>query len=441
VPPVLSVTDFVVHRDAAWSIGLPRLELAAGDVAALFGPSGGGKTTLLAGLFGLLGPAWQCGGSVSFGGRDVNSLAAAELRQLRRSSMAFLLQDAQAALDPLQPVGAQIAAVTPCRADDAVAMLERLGVDDAAALCRRLPHEISGGQAQRVLLAIAFLRAPALVVADEPTASLDGGSYTELVRQLQALRAQGSALLLATHDQRLVRDLGASLQALHGDRFVPGAPVPAAWPACPPAPGGCDEVLVARGLRVAHGRRKVLDGVDFTLHRGEVVAVVGESGAGKTTLARVLARHQAPDAGEVLWPLRPTAVQLCGQDAFAALTPGRTVRSLLAEARAPSFDVDRTAAGLRLPREVLDRVAAQLSGGERRRAALLRALAVQPDVLLLDEQTAALDRATATAVLESLLSLQASRGMAMVVVTHELDLAHAIAHRVLEVQGGRLCRV
>lgn len=441
VDPLLEVNRCRVERADGWAVGLPSLELLPGQVVALYGPSGCGKTSVLRGLFGLLPPdATTVTGLVRWMGRDLAIASPAERLHILRHEVSFLAQDAHAALDPLQALGAQIAAATYRSEADAVAMLGNLGVADAAAVGRRLPHQVSGGQAQRALLAIAFLRGSQVLVADEPSASLDGGSYAELLAHLQQLRQRGTALLLATHDLRLLRDLDARVFTARAGSFLPGEPHAAPWPSRGAGHGvGSLPVLAATGLTVAYGPRVVLDGVDFALRRGEVVAITGESGAGKTTLARVLAGHRAPDRGHVERPPRRTAVQLVCQDAHGSLTPGRSVRSLVAEAVAPFFALDRTATTLQLRPSVVERAVATLSGGERRRAALLRALAVHPDVLVLDEPTASLDREAAVAVLEVLLGLQAERGLALVLVTHDLELARAVADRVLVLQGGRLC--
>ncbi len=441
VPAVLEVTDCRLVAPGL-AVELPTLRLAAGEVAALYGPSGGGKTSLLAAMFGVLRRAGaRVTGDVRCAGRLLATMTPAERQHLLRHDVVFLAQDAHQALDPLQPVGAQIQQATVRSEAEAIAMLGRLGIDDAALLCRRLPHAISGGQAQRVLLAIAFLRTPALVVADEPSASLDGGSYAELVAQLRALGAAGAAVLLATHDQRLLHDLGARVYVLERGRFV-ASPTPAlAWPERAIDAVGSVALLAAHGVTVRYCNRTVLDGVDFKLGRGEIVGVVGESGAGKTTLVKVLAGHRLPDAGRVQRPPRHTAVQLVCQDAYGSLTPRRRLAGLLAEARAPFFDAGAGATAVQLPYAVLERDREAMSGGERKRAALLRALAVHPDVLVLDEPTASLDRATAVAVLETLLVLQRSRGLAMVLVTHDLELARSICHRIVEVRGGRLCEL
>lgn len=437
---LLEVRDFVVTATGGPSIALPQLALAPGDVGAIHGPSGCGKSTLLAALFGLLSrPGWRATGHVASDGKALAARDGEERRRWLRHDVAFLPQDAHSALDPLQSVGVQLEQATTCSRDEGLAMLQRLGITEAADLWERRPHAISGGQAQRVLLAIAFLRRPRLVVADEPSASLDGGSYAELVAHLRELRQHGSAVLLATHDLRLLDDLAAKVWSFTDGAFVPATPGAAPWPRRSNQELGSLAVLAAYDVHHAFGSRRVLTGVDFQLRRGEVVAIVGESGAGKTTLVRILVGHLRPDAGSIERPERRTALQLVCQDAFGSLTPGVPLAHLLAEAKAPFFDAGAGMAAVRLPEALLRSPRERLSGGELRRAALLRALAVNPDVLVLDEPTASLDRATAVAVLETLMIQQRSRGLALVLVTHDHELARAVSHRVLLLQGGRLC--
>jgi ABC-type glutathione transport system ATPase component len=440
VPALLQVSDYSLRDGKRFAVTLPELRLLPGQTAVLYGPSGCGKTSMLVSIFGLLQrDGWQNSGEVLFAGRSLSGLQSSDLLALRRNDVAFLMQDAHGALDPLVSVGEQVSAATGASADEVHAMLDRLGIADAAELCTRQPHRISGGQAQRVLLAIAFLRKPTVVIADEPSASLDGGSYLELLTRLRELVAAGSALLLATHDHRLMRDLNADVYALQDGAFLRAQPDQVPWPLAPKEDVGSIPLLQASQVTVAYGARKVLDAVDFTLHRGEITALLGESGAGKTTLLRLLAGHRAPDQGQVIRPPRRAAVQLVCQDALASLTPRRRLGSLLAEASSPYFDARAGASGVQLRESLLACTADEMSGGERRRAALLRAIAVQPDVLLLDEPTASLDRSTAVAVIENLLTMQRSRALALVIATHDESLAAAIAHRQLLLRGGQLC--
>lgn len=440
VQALLEVADYSLSDGERFSVTLPELRLLPGQTAALYGPSGCGKTSMLMSIFGLLErEGWRGQGEVQFRGRSLHELAGSDLLKLRRKEVAFLMQDAHNALDPLVRVGEQVFAATGAAPDQIHAMLGRLGVDDAAQLCQRQPHRISGGQAQRVLLAIAFLREPTVVIADEPSASLDGGSYAELLARLRELVESGSALLLATHDHRLLRDMNADIYALQDGAFLRAEPDQLPWPPRAKEVIGSVPVLEAKQVSVAYGDRKVLDNVDFVLRSGEITALLGESGAGKTTLLRVLAGHRRPDSGLVKRPDRKSAVQLVCQDALASLTPGRRLHSLLNEASAPSFDALAGARSVQLPEQLLMRSAAQMSGGEHRRAALLRSIAVQPEVLLLDEPTASLDRAAAVAVIDNLLTMQRNRAVAIVVATHDESLAAAIAHRQLTVREGQLC--
>ena len=436
---VLRVDRFELRRGDGFAAQLPELQLESGQVAALYGPSGVGKTSLLEGMFGLAPSNGSvCSGSVEVLGKEFAELAATDRQHQLRTNMSWVMQDAQAALDPLQPVLDQLRQATGESAEVCTEALEQLGIADADALGQRLPHAISGGQAQRVLLAVALLRKPRLLVADEPSASLDDESFGVLVTKLRQLHQQGTAILLATHDRRLLEELQAKVLVANGEVFMPGELAPRSWPNLTDESGrGEVSILRVKGLKVRFGDNDVLDGVDLDLRRGEVVALVGGSGVGKTTLARVLSGHHRPDAGLIERPPRRVAIQLLSQDAFASLTPGRTLRSMLSEVSAPYFDAEAQAAALSLPVAVLDRSAAEMSGGERRRAALLRAMAVNPDVIVLDEPTASLDHESAVAVVKSLMALRELRRVALVIITHDRDLARSVANRVVTLHEGR----
>lgn len=430
--PVLEVEGFSVVAGAR-SFALPRLRLQPGECAALFAPSGAGKSTILRGL---VAPTGAIAGRVRIADVEFANATAAQRRRCLATQVAVLAQDAVEALDPFRSLLAQVAAAT--QADPATCRAEFARLADAAEapFAERMPHEVSGGQAQRALFAVAALRRAALVVCDEPTANLDDASAERVAATLQELRRAGAAVLVATHDLRLLRALEPTVLVAHGDAFVPGEPEVPPWPRCEANALDAPVVLSARGVCVRRGERTVLSGVDLSVREREVVAVLGPSGEGKTTLLRALVGRLAPDAGSIERPARRAAVQLVGQDAGGSLTPGRSVRSLVAEVATAGFDLEASAARLGLSADVLLRTAAHLSGGERRRAALLRALAVEPAVLLLDEPTASLDRASAVALVTALLAERQQRGTALLFVTHDEGLAAAIAHRVLRLQGG-----
>ncbi len=426
-----------MRRPDGWRVELPALRLLPGETAMLHGPSGCGKTSLLLGMFGLLGADGTAAGRVQVQGEAVLAAPARRRAGLLRQAVAFVMQDAASALDPLQPVGRQMVEATGRTVAECVAALGEMGVDDAAGLLERLPGAISGGQAQRVLLAVAWLRRPVLLVADEPSASLDGDSFAEVRRRLERLREQtGTALLLASHDRRLLADAARVLVCEDG-AFAEGRPKAMPWPRRQGRGVAGDELLRLDDVHVRLGARAVLAGVSLRIARGEVVALVGESGAGKTTLARVLLGHRRPAVGQVQRPRRG-AVQMLYQDAAGSLTPGRSIRSLLEETAVPGVDVGALAHRLGLGEGALGRSVEGLSGGERRRAALLRAMAVRPELLVLDEPTASLDRTAALAVMDLILDLQREHGLALLLITHDEELAAAVADRTLRLQGGRL---
>lgn len=439
VPPLLVADAFAVRRADGFTIALPELRLEAGAAVVLLGPPGSGKSTVLRGLLGLLEDAAAASqGQVAWCGEPRAALAGASWQRILRTEVVLLPQDAAAAFDPLQRIDRQLYELTGAGPTAVLAVLQALGIALPEALLRRWPHQISGGEAQRLLFALARLRRPRLVVADEPTAHLDAGSRARVVAELQALRAAGAALLLATHDRQLPGELGALVLVAGHGCFAAGQP-PAVAPPAPPPPlvmAGPPQ-LEARGLEVQFGARQVLAGLDLCLWPREVLAVTGPSGVGKSTLLAVLAGRRAAERGTVRRPEPAHYVQLCGQDAWAGLTPGRTLGSLLDEVGADAALVARLLAALRLPHALLQRTAQRMSGGERRAAGLLRALAVAPRVLLLDEPTAGLDAAAASGLFTELLALQRELGFALGFATHDTELAAAVAHRVLTLCGGR----
>ncbi len=426
-------------------VSVPDLSLSPGSVTAILGPSAAGKTTLLLGLLGLGGIA-RVGGRVSFRGAAWPLAGSPAQRELLAQGVCLLLQDAQAALDPVARIGEQVAALTGAESVAIVAALASLGVEDAEQILLRYPHQVSGGEARRVTLAIALLRRPGLVVADEPSAGLDEARKRDLVRCLLQLKEKtGCALLISTHDHDFAVSLGADPYALSEGVLVPGWPENTPWPVRqhPVAPDA-SVVLSARQVQVRHAERLLLDGVDCEVRRGEIVAICGPSGAGKTTLARAFVGHLDRRAGfvvkgSIMRPSRIAATQLLYQNAFASLTPGLRLRSMLKEAYAADFDFEAEAAALGLDSDCLDRRAVEMSGGQVRRAALLRALAVRPEVLILDEPTAMLDRRSSLAVVETLLRAQDRCKLAILWITHDLGLAEAIADSVRHMEGGRLC--
>nr|WP_275942237.1 ATP-binding cassette domain-containing protein [Streptomyces spiramenti] len=449
------------------------MTIRPGERVGLVGRSGSGKTALAHALFGhTRSGITRTGGSVRVAGHDPFTTAGA--CRVRGRAAAYVPQDCASALPAERRVGwvldraARRAGVPRDGLPTArEAVMGDLGLDPG--LARAFPHQISGGQAQRVALATALLAGSELLVLDEPTSGLDARAAAELVRLLR--RGAGAvAMLLISHDHDIVAELTTRRLTVEAgslgdgpldglDRPGPPAPEPLAavrLPAEPPRPAGAP-LLRAEGVTAGHGGEPALRGTDLDLRAGECVAVVGPSGVGKTTLARVLAGGLVPDAGRLWlreepcpWPVTRRRggdrllVAHVDQDSRGALNPRETVAVALRRARRaalrcglvpePAAELLRAVA---LPATAAGRLPGELSGGERQRVNLARALAAAPQVLLCDEVTASLDPETEQRVLALLAELRIERDLAVLLITHRAAVA-ATADRVLELRHGLL---
>lgn len=439
-PPLLAVRGLVVERPGL-RLSVEALDVPAGGVTAILGPSGSGKSSLVAALLDHWRPGedLRVSGSVRFAGEERPRHGTDAWRAWLRGPVVAIPQDARAALDPLQPLGRQIAELALVREDAARAALAQLRGEAAASLVARRPHQVSGGEAQSALFAVALARPAArLCVLDEPSAGLDAERVEAVVAAVSPLRDAGVAVLVATHDLGLARRLAAHPLHIGPDgRLEVGWPAHAAFPSAVPAALDAPVVVEARDVGLVVRGVRVLESASMTLRRGQSLAVRGPSGAGKTSFGRVLVGRAEPSSGVVE---RRGRVLLLDQDAAGSLTPHRTIASLCSESAAPGFDVGLEAERLGLGARDLAAKAGALSGGQRRRAALLRALSARPDALVLDEPTAGLDREAAVRVVETLLAAQQRHGLALLWITHDEDLAHAVSgDATVLLQRGRTC--
>ncbi|MFF7372117.1 ABC transporter ATP-binding protein [Streptomyces tricolor] len=472
VPAVRVDALTVTAADGRHLLHEASLTLHPGRLVALTGPSGSGKTTLLRAVTGLLPPGTSRGaGRVDVLGHDVFSLTDRELRALRGSRLAYVGQDPGSGLNPRMRVRTLVRelAADPER-DTVSALLAEVRLPDDGRLAARRPGALSGGQQRRVALARALARRPDVLLLDEPTAGL----HPELRDEIGALllhlaREHRLAVAFSCHDPELVArfadeavELGGHLPGPRTASAAPGARRPVHRPEEPPETG--PPVLEARDLRVAFGRRgqgaAALDGVGLRVRPGSALGIVGASGSGKTTLVRAIVGLQRVGSGSLSLDGTPLStglrgrtreqrrrIQLVTQNPLGALNPSRTIgaalgRPLRLHRRCPRSAVRHRVLDLLeqvgLPPAFADRYPHELSGGQRQRVAIARALAADPDVLICDEITSALDAGTGEAIMDLLTGLRERRGTTLILISHDLPLIADRTDTVLVLDAGRV---
>jgi peptide/nickel transport system ATP-binding protein len=504
--PLLEVRDLAVSyrgADGRWTPAVEGVsfEIGPGEALGVLGESGCGKTSTALAIPGLLPANGRVvRGVVRLAGRDLLPLSERRLEGLRGAGLGLVAQEPSLALNPVIRVGEQVAEVLRvhrglswrlCR-EAAARGLAAMGFPDPGRIAASYSYQLSGGERQRVTLARALICEPPLLIADEPTASLDAPVAVEILALLRDLKARRKlALLLISHDPRVLAALADRVVVLRAGRVVeegardevlrhPRHPytaallrslpsLPSLSSLSPPKEPGPAPLLEVRGLRKTYSLRRplgarravaALNGVDLALAPAARLALIGRSGSGKSTLARCLALLEEPDGGEIRLrgedleslPRRRRAafrpeLQLVFQDPAAALNPRfsalEAVEEPLRLKRAGDVRARReTALGLLaqvgLSPELASRPVPQLSGGQKRRLLLARALATRPRVLVLDEPFAGLDLPLQAQIAGLLRTLQEAHGFAMVLVSHDLDMAGALAAEVAVMDGGRI---
>jgi len=456
-------------RDVPVVSGLD-LDIRPGETLAVVGPSGCGKSLTARALCGLLPASARWGGEILWQGTPLTDPDDARWSALRGPGLTLILQEPLAALNPVLTVGAQVEETLRVRAGlsrraaraRARELFAEVHLPHPDRVGQAYPHQLSGGMRQRVLLAAALACDPRLLIADEPTASLDLTVQREILALLDRIRRERNlALLFVTHDLSLV-PLLAERALVMGEgtppRLVAATDLAVDNPAPPgrsTAPEGTP-VLSVRGLQVRYGPDEsgppAVAGVDLDLWPGEIVGLAGESGCGKTSLARAMVGQLSHVSGEVRVrdrnllklggaDLRRTrrSIQLACQDAGASLNPRRRVGAHLLEAGCP--DPAACLARVGLTADMADRYPHQLSGGQRQRVALARNLSAAPDVLVADEITSALDKPLQQQVLDLLTAARRDDGLAILLISHDLDLLQRVCGRILVMDRGAVVEV
>lgn len=466
---VLQVRDLSVSIGGARLVDEVSLAVVPGECLAIVGESGAGKSLTAAALLGLSPEgARVTAAELTVAGVDARRLREAQWRALRGNGIALVSQDALVSLDPLRRIGAEVAEplvihtrlTRAQRGERTLELLDSVAMPEPARRARQFPHELSGGLRQRALIASALAGGPAVLIADEPTTALDATVQARVLTLLREIADAGTAVVFISHDFAAVRRMADRVIVMRAGKVVEQGPVAQVLDAPeheytrqliaatihsprPAVDSVAEPVLTAEAVSKAFADTKAVSEASFQVRRGRTLGIVGESGSGKTTLARMIVGVERPDAGRLHWQ-GAHRVQLVHQNPLGAFDPrwtiGRSLREALAAGGVPR--PERAARVAALLGEVdLDpalalRRPAQLSGGQRQRAAIARALAADPDVLVLDEPVSALDPSVRERVLQLLLRLQRERDLTMIFVSHDLDVVAAVADDVLVMQLG-----
>jgi peptide/nickel transport system ATP-binding protein len=463
------------------------LTLEGGQALGVVGESGSGKTTAALSLFGVVRRGLVVRhGSVTVAGERMLGRSERALRKIRGRVITYLGQNPASTLTPTMRVGRQVSETMRLGSDDRGSVsrwLESFGLPGDRAFQQRYPHQLSGGQQQRVALARAFASHPKIVVLDEPTTGLDAETQDLVLTEIERLRKELSlSLLVVSHDLSVIARLADRILVMHRGEIVEHGDLHevlstprheqtrtllAAAVDHGTMPGGelvsgdsPRPIMSVERLSAGYpATRRVVEDVSFAIHPGRCVAVVGSSGAGKTTIARCIVGLHRPDGGRVYLdgveqapavrdrsPAERRRVQLIQQDSSGSLNPRHTVgaaiaRPLRLRGRSRSdatAEVGELLDWVRLPRAVAGRMPSQLSGGERQRVAIAKALATAPDVLVCDEITSSLDSSVQATILDLVVELQRDLGLGVVLISHDLGVVTRIADHVLVLDQGRI---
>ncbi|MEP4197638.1 MAG: ABC transporter ATP-binding protein [Aliishimia sp.] len=465
-------------------------DLQPGQVLGLIGESGAGKSTIgLAAMAYGRGGVKITGGEVWINGRDILKANLGDIRKLRGGEVTYVSQSAAASFNPAKQIMEQVTEAAIFQGkfskkeaeDRAVALFDKLGLPDPENIGKRFPHQVSGGQLQRCMTALALCPEPDLVVFDEPTTALDVTTQIDVLAAIkEAIRDTGVAALYITHDLAVVAQVSDNIMVLRmGDMVEYGtvdqiinspkeeytqALVSVRSIDHPEQQPSGDPVLTCENITARYKGTNfdVLHNVSVDLYPGQTLAVVGESGSGKSTLARVITGLLPPREGKILFdgreltpdqPSRPKEdlreLQMIYQMADTAMNPRQTVGTIIGRPLEFYFGLKGAEKQKRI-QELLDeielgegfqdRYPAELSGGQKQRVCIARALAAKPKLIICDEVTSALDPLVADGILKLLLNLQKVENVAYLFITHDLATVRAISDSIAVMYQGKVQR-
>ena len=476
-------------------------QLHKGETIALVGESGSGKSVTARTIMGLLSKRASVSPQtrIMLDGDDITKYSPKQMRQLRGNKISMIFQEPMSSLNPVYTIGAQLVEilhlhnkVTRSEAlNRARELLEEVQIPEPAARLKQYPHQLSGGQRQRVMIAMALANRPDVLIADEPTTALDVTVQAQILNLIKDLKSRyGMAVIMITHDLTIVRHFSEYVYVMqdgevkehnrtedvfknprhpYTQHLLASEPKGIANPFREDSP----VILEGRAVRVAYTLKRggmfrpdyfelvAVDRLDLKLQRHETLGLVGESGSGKTTFGQALIRLITHSTGEIYFdglpihaktrkemrPLR-SRMQIVFQDPFASLNPRMSIRQIIEEGLIVNHigdnnrdRLDRVRQALRdagLPDNILSRFPHEFSGGQRQRIAIARAIALEPEFILLDEPTSALDLSVQAQIIDLLRKLQNEKGLSYLFISHDLKVVRALCHRVMVMQNGKI---
>ena len=456
-----------------------NLTVDAGRITGIEGDSGSGKTVLAKTITGLVeAPLYVESGEIVFDGRNITHLSDREFSKIRGSEISMILQNPMSSLDPLMRAGDQISEAVLLHEkvskeeakERALQFLEKVGFDNPSDRYRAYPYEMSGGQCQRVMIAMAMISRPKLLIADEPTTSLDVTNEKQILSLIKSLcREYGTGVILISHNLELMRDYCDCVYTIQ-DGTISGFYDCAGDIVLPSHSGGkshgkandgtdgsngegsldsreaiiscrnlCKDYTLPSG-RIIHA----LSGVSLDIFRGECLGLVGDSGSGKTTLARTIAGLQSADSGEII--RRVSNPQMIFQDPYSSLDPRMKIKDIIAEPMKaalrrggtgkPQNSVKELLDIVHLPESYMDCYPYQLSGGQRQKVSIARAISTAPEFIICDESVSALDRSIQYQILDLLIELKEKYSMTYLFISHDMNVIDYISDRVIRMNDG-----
>lgn len=483
---LLRITDLTVGFDnpagSMTAVKHADLAIAPGQTVALVGESGCGKTVMCKSILGLLCSRGRIrSGSIYFDGREISTLTDAQMVSLRGGDISMVFQDPMTSLDPAFSVGEQIAEVLRIHEglsakearDEAVKMMELVKIPDAASRYDQRPYQFSGGMRQRISIAAALAAKPRLLLADEPTTALDEQTRLEVMELLKnAVRETGAAMLFITHDLSLVEGIADRVAVMKDGVIVEKGTVKEVFDTPQheytkkllgyldySRNRGHDHRVKAEDdtavVEVKHlcktyaadrkKRRTVIDDMSFSIHRGEILGVVGRSGCGKSTLSRCIAGLENWDSGRIT--IAPgTRIQMIFQDTGSSFNERMAIGEIIAEPlriksgrkgkkrwsrKEIEVHVSEVMAAVELDSSLKERRPYELSGGQRQRAAIARALITDPDLIIADEPLTGLDVTAQAQIVHLFRKLSDERDLAVLFIAHDLPMVNHISSRII----------